>query len=1010
LERAVERLEGEQATRGSAKTVAPPPLPKTARMPPPPDPKPEPKPKPKPQPKPETKPEPAPEPVAATEPAQVPEETAQVPEKTKTRAPKTDASALSLEERIGGRWFNWVGILAILFGVAYGLKYSFDRDWITPVTRFWSGLVFGVVLLGAGTYSERHRYAALARGFWGGGIGVLFLVFFAGFKLLFDADGAPIIGRGVSFTGMAATVAVGVAIAVLYNTRTTALLSAIGGYLTPVLLTTGEPDQVFLFTYLSILTAGLLVLAYRQRWVFFRALTFWVVVAYFAGWWTAEGVGLPWAMLLYTSVMFLFFSAEIVAWSAFRGVVDEGWSYVVLGLNTTLHVLVGLTVLDSWFPAYKGLFLLGTAAWHFWGALLVHRRNASDRMLTLCLAHAAGVLFLLAPVFEARIGGHWLAIVWALQGAAFFWAAERWEGQGHTRAWGFGALGLAALRLLTQDVPQRLADVEPYMPFWSARAVAFGVVIATFAFACWRVPLRESSDLEVPQPERRAATGLWIVGLSLPAVFLSLELAQALGTYVKPPEAATKLTEAYEQSSANWMTLLWAAYATLVATVTGRRGAHVLRFAALLFGAVVLAKYVLFDLLATYATQGTPLVNARFVVTAVMAACLFWCAREFRFLAGFAKGAAHVLLLAGLSMEWVDLCHERGIDAGRWMDGPLLGVTLLMAGYGSGLVLRGGRMLFWTGIVVVTAAAAKWLLIDLAFAKGPVAGLFFQIRFLAAAGAASACFYAAQHGPAGAVAVPLRLLAHVVLVVALGAETLDLFVRHEWTPASALSVVRSGGFFVAAVGALYGLAALIIGVRRQRSYLRGFGLALLALSLAAGLGLLPQAAHATSLLFNTRLLGLAATVMGLLWAAELYRRKDRRLDAPLAVEKDALGDWLTLTGHGLVMLLLTLEASDYSFRVREDAIAGIDADSLRQLSYSLIWAVYSIGLVIAGLLRKFRPVRLMALAVLGVTIFKVFLFDLSFLENPYRILSFLVLGGILVGVSFLYQKYRAYLV
>ena len=159
--------------------------------------------------------------------------------------------------------------------------------------------------------------------------------------------GAPIIGRGVAFVGMAATVAVGVAIAVLYNTRTTALLSAIGGYLTPVLLTTGEPDQVFLFTYLSILTAGFLVLAYRKRWVFFRALTFWVVVAYFGGWWTAEGVGLPWAMLLYTSVMFLFFSAEIVAWSAFRGVVDEGWSYVVLGLNTTLHVLVGLTVLAS---------------------------------------------------------------------------------------------------------------------------------------------------------------------------------------------------------------------------------------------------------------------------------------------------------------------------------------------------------------------------------------------------------------------------------------------------------------------------------------------------------------------------------------------------------------------------------------------------------------------------------------------------------------------------------------
>lgn len=79
---------------------------------------------------------------------------------------------------------------------------------------------------------------------------------------------------------------------------------------------------------------------------------------------------------------------------------------------------------------------------------------------------------------------------------------------------------------------------------------------------------------------------------------------------------------------------------------------------------------------------------------------------------------------------------------------------------------------------------------------------------------------------------------------------------------------------------------------------------------------------------------------------------------------------------------------------------------MRQLSYSLIWAVYAIGMVIGGFLRRYRPVRLMALAVLVGTILKVFLFDLSFLEGVYQILSFLVLGAILVAVSFLYQKYR----
>ena len=76
------------------------------------------------------------------------------------------------------------------------------------------------------------------------------------------------------------------------------------------------------------------------------------------------------------------------------------------------------------------------------------------------------------------------------------------------------------------------------------------------------------------------------------------------------------------------------------------------------------------------------------------------------------------------------------------------------------------------------------------------------------------------------------------------------------------------------------------------------------------------------------------------------------------------------------------------------------------MCFSLIWAVYAIGMVVTGFVRKFKPVRLMALILLVVTIFKVFLLDLSFLEGPYRILSFLVLGVILVGVSFLYQPHK----
>ncbi|HEX8184551.1 MAG TPA: DUF2339 domain-containing protein, partial [Blastocatellia bacterium] len=59
-----------------------------------------------------------------------------------------------------------------------------------------------------------------------------------------------------------------------------------------------------------------------------------------------------------------------------------------------------------------------------------------------------------------------------------------------------------------------------------------------------------------------------------------------------------------------------------------------------------------------------------------------------------------------------------------------------------------------------------------------------------------------------------------------------------------------------------------------------------------------------------------------------------------------------------------------------------------------------------GIVRRNRMLRMMALGLLGLTIIKVFLLDLSSLEKIYRIVSFIVLGAILLAVSFLYQRYR----
>lgn len=61
-------------------------------------------------------------------------------------------------------------------------------------------------------------------------------------------------------------------------------------------------------------------------------------------------------------------------------------------------------------------------------------------------------------------------------------------------------------------------------------------------------------------------------------------------------------------------------------------------------------------------------------------------------------------------------------------------------------------------------------------------------------------------------------------------------------------------------------------------------------------------------------------------------------------------------------------------------------------------------MLLIGIWRRNRLARIMALIILSMTILKVFLFDLSSLDQLYRIISFVMLGIVLLIVSFVYQK------
>jgi len=108
----------------------------------------------------------------------------------------------------------------------------------------------------------------------------------------------------------------------------------------------------------------------------------------------------------------------------------------------------------------------------------------------------------------------------------------------------------------------------------------------------------------------------------------------------------------------------------------------------------------------------------------------------------------------------------------------------------------------------------------------------------------------------------------------------------------------------------------------------------------------------------------------------------------------------------------SFEAYTY-FSARAAAIgmaAANDSETARrlawagQLALSLLWSVYAGALTAAGFRYQVRALRVAGLILFGITLFKAMVIDISELREFYRIVALLILGLILLGVAWKYQR------
>ena len=258
-------------------------------------------------------------------------------------APQPARPGVNWEQFMGVKGFAWLGGMALFLGIAFFVKYSFDNNLVPPQVRVAIGFLAGLGLLAGGVVMSRKAMSALSQTLCATGVVVLYAVTFA-CRAWYHFE---FFGPVPTFLLMVLITVTAFLLAVRLNALVVAVLGMLGGFLTPILLSTGQDNPLGLFGYLAILDAGLVFVALNRRWHFLTALaalgTALMQIGWAAKFFTSEKYFEGDKIFIALAVLLGFNALYLAAnWLARRRTQSNGW---LAGGNLGLAaVALGFTV------------------------------------------------------------------------------------------------------------------------------------------------------------------------------------------------------------------------------------------------------------------------------------------------------------------------------------------------------------------------------------------------------------------------------------------------------------------------------------------------------------------------------------------------------------------------------------------------------------------------------------------------------------------------------------------
>lgn len=862
------------------------------------------------------------------------------------RGPRTPALDVDWEQMLGVRGAAVAGGAVLALAGLYFFRYSIEHGLVPPWLRVVVGTLVGVGCIAAAEWRIRERYATTANALVGGGAAVLYAAFWAA-RALYGLVPAPV-GAGLMLSVTGASTA----LAYRHRSLVIALIALVGGFATPLLLSTGSDRPIQLFAYILLLDGALLFIAQRRGWPLLALLSLAGTLFYQVLWiglrMRDEQIAIGLVVLAIFAVAFAVSLRSVPTGGRRQWLVTQGGG-ALLPFLFALHLADRADFGAHLAPVALLLAVLSASACWLGRGL---------RRAWLGLGAAAGSV----AVVAVWLVGHRpdTALAWETAGlcallAGVFHVFVELDRDRTGLASPAPAATLSSLGLLALLAFAAVTGRAPLWP-WLAGQVA----LAGLALRHGSLPGRG--------PQQAGAVVLLAAGLALFRWTRSGPAALLLTVDAGVCVALAVALQAFAvwRRAARWSERAAAAFALLALATFGASDVFVEGAPLLALGAALLLG-LLAVLAATRLASGRWQIAALAVTAAVESV---WTHGN-RFPA---PGDAAALTAMGLLLATVALFAFWPFAVrARFADEPLA---------------------WWASILAPAAGFAplKELYAEHVGAAS-IGAVPVVLGLFSLAGAA----VLRRTRPSREAARDDRLAWYLAAAFGFATVAVPLQLEKEW---------------ITLGWALEGLAVLVLWRRFDHPGLKAFALALFAgvtvrlVANEAVLGYYPRPAwRIVNWLLYTYLVPAACLVAGARVLRPLEVARARTFESWLYREgQPVCASALGAAAVAVVFVWMNLAIADW-FATGDTLRVSFERLPARDLATSIAWAVYALALLALGVLGRSRGPRWISLGLMLVTAVKVFLHDLGHLEDLYRVGSLLGLAVSLILISLGYQRF-----